>query len=87
MLTSSVSFISFFQYDHEVTRSNRTVRPTGTEQKDKPRGPSSASSSKSPDVRDDAAHKGPHQILAAAGSAEKVQIRNANSLLMDFFGM
>lgn len=82
-------FFSFalVQYDHEITRSTRSARPTAPEQRDKPRGPSAASS-KPPDfMNDSTVHKGPHQILAAAGSAEKVRNRNAKSLLMDFFGM
>jgi hypothetical protein len=33
------------------------------------------------------AHKGPHEYLAEAGSAENVRNRNAKTLLMDMFGM
>ena len=82
--------IWFKQYDHEITRSTRNSRTSGSDLRDigKSRGPSpGTTTSKSPDIRNDTAHKGPHQILAAAGSAEKVRNRNAKSLLMDFFGL
>ena len=44
------------------------------------------SASRSPETRP-YYHKSPHEILAASGSAEKVRVRNVQSLLNDFFGL
>jgi hypothetical protein len=129
-LRSCYDSFQTMQYDHEPTRSIRTVRSTDNETLKRPiRNPrpndntsntsataadvsrsmrnsprligserrmhvpaasQSKSSSKSPEGRrnDEAnVHKGPHQVLAAAGSAETVRERNVNSLLLDFFGI
>lgn len=78
------------QYDHEIGRSVRNIRHG-----DKSGATNSTTSSRSPELRNEkggpgnksAVHKSPHQILAATGSEEKVRVRNAESFLMDFFGM
>lgn len=76
----------------DVSRSMRnSPRLLGSERRTHvPAASQSKSSSKSPEGRrnDDVnAHQGPHQVLAAAGSAETVRERNVNSLLLDFFGI
>lgn len=82
------------KYDNEITRSTRNARSAATTgpnegaRDNKPRNSSPKdTSAKTTTVADETVHKGPHQILAAVGSAEKVRNRNAKSLLMDIFGM
>jgi hypothetical protein len=76
----------------DVTRSMRnSPRLVGSERRTHvPAATQTKSSSKSPEGRRNDEvniHKGPHQVLAAAGSAETVRERNVNSLLLDFFGI
>jgi hypothetical protein len=91
--------LHFSKYDNETTRSTRNPRNPSIEQRDKSRNQSPgavASSSETaissisavdPNQLATTAHKGPHDFLAAVGSAENVRNRNATALLMDMFGM